>query len=54
MLAKAVKLQKKIVYRAQRIPFVTNINKLRGFFAQISASVRARVIEFFFIGNSEV
>ena len=54
MLAKTVKLQKKIVYRAQRIPFVTNINYLRGFFAQINASARAKVIEIFLIGTSEV
>ena len=54
VLAKTVRLQKKIVYRAQRVPFVSNINYLGGTFAQISASVRARVIEFFLIGISEV
>ena len=54
MLAKTVRLKKKIVYWAQRVPFVTNINYLKGIFAQISASVRAREIEFFFIGTGEV
>ena len=54
VLAKTVKLQKKIVYTAQRISFVTNINYLGGIFAQISASVCARVIEIFLIGTSEV
>ena len=42
------------MYRAQRIPFVTNINYLKGIFAQISASVRAREIEIFLIGTGEV
>ena len=37
------------MYRAQRIPFVNNINYLRGIFVQISESVRARVIEFFLL-----
>ena len=41
------------MYRAQRIPFVTNINYLKGILAQISASVCARVIEIFLIGTSE-
>ena len=51
---KTVRLKIKIVYRAQRIPFVTNINYLKGIFAQISASVCASVIEIFLIGTSEV
>ena len=54
MLAKTVRIEIKIVYRAQRIPFVTNINYLKGIFAQISASVRARAIEIFLIGTGEV
>ena len=54
VLVKTVRLKKKLVYRAQRIPFVTNINYLKGIFAQIIASVRARVIEFFLIGTTEV
>ena len=54
MLAKKVGLKKKLVYRAQRILFDTNINYLKGIFAQISASVRARVIEIFLIVTSEV
>ena len=54
VLAKTVRQKNKIVYRAKRIPFVTNINYLKGIFAQISASVRARVIKFFLIGASEV
>jgi len=54
VLAKTVRLKIKIVYRAQRIPFVTNIYYLKGIFGQISASVRARAIEIFLIGTGEV
>ena len=42
------------MYRAHRIPFVTNINYLKGIFVHISASASACVIDFFFIGTSEV
>ena len=54
MLAKTVGLKKKIVHRAQCIPFVTNSNYLKGIFAQINASVRTKVIEIFSIVTSEV
>ena len=45
-LQKQSRLKQKM-YRAQCIPFVTNINYLKGIFAQISASLCASVIEFF-------
>ena len=48
VLAKTVTLKNKIVYRAQCIPFVTNINYLKGIFAQLSASVHARVFKIYF------
>ena len=54
MLAKTVGRKKKIVFRAQRVPFVTNINFIKGIFAQISASVCTREIAFFFISTGEV
>ena len=53
VLAKTVRV-KKIVYRDQRIPFVTNIYYQKVFFALISASVCAGVIDIFFIGTGEV
>ena len=48
MLAKTIRLKTKIVYRAQCIPFDLYIKDLKGICAQISASVCARVITFFF------
>ena len=49
VLAKTVRLKKKIVYRAQLVSFVTNINYLKGIYPQISASVCAKEIEFFLV-----
>ena len=47
VLAKMIRLKTKKVYRAQYISFGLYNKDLKGICAQISASVRARVITFF-------
>ena len=54
VLAKTIRLTNKKLYRAQCIPFVLYIRVLKGICAQISESVRARVITFFCSGSVPV